>query len=101
MNRFKDPCRKKYDSRGRPIDISTFKIFENHDDHKNQNSPEKPKTIPNTKSLFSLQPLGLQSTDTYSDQGSLENDFTFSDDSKSITSEILETSRTTRPGRVI
>ena len=75
MNRFKDPCRKKYDSRGRPIDISKFKIFENHDDHKNQKSPEKPKTIPNTKSLFSLQPLGLQSTDTYSDQESLENDF--------------------------
>ena len=61
---------KMYDSRGRPIDTSKFKIFENHDDHKNQNSQkgqQKPKTIPKPKTLFTLQPLSLQTTESYSD----------------------------------
>ena len=57
---------KMFDSRGRPIDISKFKIFQNHDDHKKYQKP-KEQPIPKSNSLLSLQPLRLQNTDTYSD----------------------------------
>ena len=59
------PWLKMFDSRGRPIDISKFKIFQNHDEHKKYQKPKEPN--PKSNSLLSLQPLRLQNTDTYSD----------------------------------
>ena len=56
-----------FDSRGRPIDISKFKIFQTHDDHKTYQKPQSEPTIQKSNSLLSLQPLRLQNTDTYSD----------------------------------
>ena len=61
------PWLKMFDSRGRPIDISKFKIFQNHDEHKKYQKPKEPTPNPQSNSLLSLQPLRLQNTDTYSE----------------------------------